>query len=842
MTLDIVADGPHGLIGGTSGAGKSELMMSMVAGLLACNPPSRVNVLFIDYKGGASSDVFKNAPHTVGYVTNLDGILAMRALTSLRAELTRRMNLMQGKAKDLAEMLERHPDEAPPSLVIVVDEFATLVKEIPDFVAGIVDIAQRGRSLGIHLLLATQRPSGSVDDNIKANTNLRISLRMLDGAESSAVVGVPDAATIPAPLKGRAVARLGHGDLVAFQSAWAGAPLLAESGTPPVGVAPFGSDGAGLLMVDSGEAAGTAGSPETNRTQLDALLEAIAEVSAEGHAPARPPWLDVLPDVVPLATARAAAAHQADRSKSPRRMVGERLVMGMVDDPGAQAQYPAVLDLPRSGGLLVTGTGGSGKSSVLITAAVSAALDDHERGGGHLSIFGLDFASRALTGLVRLPQCGGIATGDDLEAVTRIIGLLHGEFERRRNAMAEAASRAESAPVETSVLLLIDAIDTLTQAMEQGPGAAALSPYVAKLNAVLSDGRQVGIYPVVSAARRAAVRSQISSALSDKLTLRQADVQAYTEAGLSVAEAKDLNLLPGQGFLDGRMTMQVAAVTDPSTVGLSRDDETAQEADRAWLARIAERLSGQVDPRLRSRSLPLLVSVPETTEPRRPVIGVSDLSGDPFTLDVRHNDVSVVGDPRSGRSTALAALGAASAQAGTELWVIAPPSSALAGLAAVVPESTHRWCLAEGQERAEQVAAWAEELESGTLAADRPRLLLIDDVDLLPEHDRGLLVPLEQLMDRVRYAAAGSKPRGFSTHPIAQRVRGCRSVIYLRPHDGREAHEVLGVPVPWHPGLAMPEGRGFVMVDRVPTMVQLADPFRAERRPVVSPVVNAVNG
>ena len=134
LVIDLVEHGPHGLIGGTSGAGKSELIMTMVAGLMAMNPPDRVNVLFIDYKGGASTAAFADAPHTVGCVTNLDTVLAMRALTSLRAELNRRMSLLEGRAKDLAEMMERYPDEAPPSLVIVVDEFATLVKEIPDFV------------------------------------------------------------------------------------------------------------------------------------------------------------------------------------------------------------------------------------------------------------------------------------------------------------------------------------------------------------------------------------------------------------------------------------------------------------------------------------------------------------------------------------------------------------------------------------------------------------------------------------------------------------------------------------------------------------------------------------
>ena len=515
LILDIVEHGPHGLIGGTSGAGKSELVMSMVAGLIAYNPPTKINFLFIDYKGGASSDLFKDVPHTVGYVTNLDGLLAMRALTSLRAELNRRMNLMQGKAKDLAEMIEKYPDEAPPSLVIVVDEFATLVKEIPDFVTGIVDIAQRGRSLGIHLMLATQRPSGSVNDNIKANTNLRISLRMLDGGESSAVIGVPDAAAIPAPLKGRGFAKMGPGELVAFQSAWSGAPLLAESGTPPVVVKPFGAAaertlaaaGVAALVQNAGPAAAAEDSGP-QRTQIDALLGAVAAAGEQlGYERGRAPWLEVLPPVVPIEAARS-----QQRTEVPAEP-GARIVIGMIDDPASQAQYPAEINLARSGGLILSGTGGSGKSTMLLTAAVSAAMDDSELGGGNLTIFALDFASRELGGLNRLPQCGGVAAGDDLEAVTRIIGLLHREFERRRQALADAVAKAEAPPKETAVLFLIDGMEAITQTMEQGPGSGALGTAYGELTKVLTDGRQVGIYPIIATSRRAAIRSALSSAV-----------------------------------------------------------------------------------------------------------------------------------------------------------------------------------------------------------------------------------------------------------------------------------------------------------------------------------------
>ena len=145
-------------------------------------------------------------------------------------------------------------------------------------------------------------------------------------------------------------------------------------------------------------------------------------------------------------------------------------------------------------------------------------------------------------------------------------------------------------------------------------------------------------------------------------------------------------------------------------------------------------------------------------------------------------------------------------------------------------DEADRRCLAEGEERSaflEELAAMAEAKTApgAKTVADRPRLLLIDDHDLLPENDRSVTAPLERLFGSVRWVAAGAKPRGFSTNPVAQLVRAARSMVYLRPHDAREAHEVVGIPVPWHPGLAMVEGRGLAVVDRMPTIVQFADPF-----------------
>ncbi len=445
LELDLVEHGPHALIGGTSGAGKSELLQSIVAALIHEYPPTRLTFLFVDYKGGAASVVFNDVPHTVGYVTNLEASLSLRALTSLRAELNHRMRLMEGKAKDLAEMIERYPDEAPPSLVIVVDEFATLVKEVPDFVAGVVDIAQRGRSLGVHLILATQRPSGSVNDNILANTNLRISLRMLDSVESKTIIGVGSAAEIPLPLKGRGFAKLGPRDLIEFQSAFTGAPLTQENEAIPVMVEQFGSmarpggttttggsrttHGGRRSTVNTtrartltysdpatGELAPPVGLPMPPPSKVAASPPPIAAPSAaplpppapvtpapvaaphQGHAgvvrtthldlllgavrdalpnlpPPRKPWREMLPELLPWDSIELPAY------TSERRGKGRYITLGMLDDPAAQAQYPAVFDLEEGGGLLIAGGGGSGKTDRVADGGTRCGGRCHPRRG-----------------------------------------------------------------------------------------------------------------------------------------------------------------------------------------------------------------------------------------------------------------------------------------------------------------------------------------------------------------------------------------------------------------------------------------------------------------------------
>ena len=230
--LDLRLHGPHALLGGTTGAGKSELLQTWILAMAAAHSPQRVTFLLVDYKGGSAFRECVQLPHTVGLVTDLNPHLVRRALVSLGAELTYREQLFARKrVKDLQEMEKTGDPDTPPSLVIVVDEFAALVHEVPEFVDGMVNVAQRGRSLGLHLILATQRPAGVIKDNLRANTNLRLALRMADETDSLDVLGSPEAVHIDPELPGRAVSKTGPGGWCPSRPAMWAAGLPLASGT-----------------------------------------------------------------------------------------------------------------------------------------------------------------------------------------------------------------------------------------------------------------------------------------------------------------------------------------------------------------------------------------------------------------------------------------------------------------------------------------------------------------------------------------------------------------------------------------------------------------------------------
>ena len=240
LALDLRVHGPHALVGGTTGAGKSEFLQAWVLGLAHAMSPDRVAFLFVDYKGGAAFARCVELPHSVGLVTDLSPYLVRRALRSLRAELRHREHMFNAKGvKDIIDFEKTGDPACPPSLMIVVDEFAALASEVPEFVDGVVDVAQRGRSLGLHLILATQRPAGVIKDNLRANTNLRVALRMADEADSRDVLETPMAAHFDPSVPGRGAVKTGAGRITQFQSAFPGSRTPAVPLAPPIEIVEF---------------------------------------------------------------------------------------------------------------------------------------------------------------------------------------------------------------------------------------------------------------------------------------------------------------------------------------------------------------------------------------------------------------------------------------------------------------------------------------------------------------------------------------------------------------------------------------------------------------------------
>jgi S-DNA-T family DNA segregation ATPase FtsK/SpoIIIE len=804
MQLDLVTDGPHALVGGTSGSGKSELLVALVAGLVANFSPTRLNLLFVDYKGGAASAAFRDAPHTVGYVTNLSGDLATRALVSLRAELNRRMQLLEGTAKDMEEMLAEHPEETPPSLVIVVDEFATLVKEVPDFVPGIVDIAQRGRSLGIHLILATQRPSGSVNDNILANTNTRISLRMLDAAESNSIINRPDAATIPVPLRGRAFARLGPGELVAFQSAYGGTPLEAEQ-TLHLHIDDFtvgGASGGGGPKRSRGSS-GPGHTGPAGPTQLEALLDGVTTAfQTLGLPRPKPPWLNELPVSVGLADVLTGVEPGGS---------GMAVTFGMYDNPVRSEQGTAVVDLEDGGGLLIFGSGGSGKTTVLRTLAASAV---QTAGPAGVTIFAIDFASRSLRTLEALDQTAVVAPGDDLESVTRVISILEIETRRRRALLGGAetlsAHIADGGAPLPRVLLLVDGYTAMRDTFQGEGTSAAMQGYLDRFHRVVTEGRQVGIHTVITADRAGAVPPVLYSSVARRLILRQVDERGLTELGVPPARARGLELAPGRGLLDAELLVQVAHT------GKNGDDGAAQAAG---LRAIGLSARGSVPPELAARALleeePL--PRPPANRPMTAVLGVADVTHDPVAVDFSEGHLLVVGQGRSGRSTALAAVLASLVQRGTDVYVAGLGSSPLRHL-----DLPGRTTFGDPSE----LAALAAEL-LGVIQTypEVPRVLVIDDADRLLE-DTAVAAAFDPLArsDAVRFVASletSSVVAGYFQSMLMQQLKKVRRRLLLQPVDDGETQTVIGSRFPLRPGLAMPPGRGVLLADRTPVIIQV---------------------
>jgi len=634
FSVDLRADGPHALVGGTTGAGKSELLQAWILGMATAHSPQRVTFLLVDYKGGSAFRACVDLPHTVGLVTDLSPHLVRRALASLSAELRYREHLLAlHNAKDLVELERRGDVEAPPSLIIVVDEFAALVQEVPEFVEGVVNVAQRGRSLGLHLILATQRPAGVIKDNLRANTNLRLALRMADEGDSADVLGSDVAASFDPAVPGRAVSKSGPGRLTPFQTGYAGG-WTSDTPPPPqirVEALSYGLSQVWELPVNEAEV--EEARVNVGPTDIQRLVSTIGLAAKTAELPTpRVPWL---PELRPA----------YDLAHLPPGRDGQ-LVFGVADDPDHQAQPVVAFNPDKEGNLAVFGASGSGKSVFLRTIALAAGSTG---GGGPCHIYGIDFGNRALSMLESLPHVGSIVAGADHERLTRLLLFLRAMIDERaaRYSTARAATitdyrRLATAPGEPRLIVLLDGLTAFRQAYETGGRARWLDLFTS----LAADGRPVGVHFVISIDQRTGMPGSLAAAVQRRVVLRMAHPDDYSFLGVA-GDILTMASPPGRGLLNGA-EIQCAVLGGTSEVmAQSRAVSAFGDALRTADACEAPPIRSLAD-RIRMEDLP--------TEVRgHPVLGIASTSLSPLPLEARGTFV-VTGPSGSGRTSSLSAM------------------------------------------------------------------------------------------------------------------------------------------------------------------------------------------
>lgn len=758
MHIDLRADGPHGLVAGTTGSGKSELLRTLVTSLALHHPPDRLTFLLVDYKGGAAFAPVAALPHVVGLVSDLGPATAHRALISLRAEVRRRERIVA--AAGASDMIEVDLDRAAPALVVVVDEFATLAREVPDLLDGLLDVAQRGRSLGIHLLLATQRPSGIVTDAVRANMSLRLALRVADEDDSRDIVDVADAAHIPAELPGRAVLRLGPRQSVAFQVADSSAPLWRRN---PVDCCELADARAGN---DEGPSIG-----ESTITEITAAVaNCRAAAEAGGLTPPRRPWVDPLPEHLEM---------DAGSSSPPGR-----LVIGEADLPDEQRRGPASIDLRSGGNVLVIGPPRSGRSTALDAVAFAAVSDPTTP----TTVYGIDGA-RSLAELIGrhgpAGRIGDVISVDDVERTLRLLRMLRNRVARNGHDRAMAREGGTRTTPGRTVLLL-DGIGPLVERHDDVNRAEAVDLLVS----IASGGPAVGIHLVATAGRAAEVPSALAPSFDRLLMLRSTSAWELNPDPSSPA---------GRGHLDGTI-VQVATPTWRNA------DASHLTADRT--GHVATGAIGRLPFEVDSGSLP---AAKEWLVP----VGIRHDDLDTAVLDLTHSCALIIGPPRSGRSTALRTVldRLRRTDSGVDVvWLDSTTDSDTTVAALELLADPDR--LGPGTSPVDGRGATIVLIDDLPELLDGPHGTILDEA-LERVLRRGTTSP-------VRVVASGEADTTARCYADSlRRLRSGRTGILLRP-DADLHPGLLHTTLPRHDELAPAPGRGWIVSPDEVVAVQLA--------------------
>ena len=592
FVLDISdkAHGPHGLLAGTTGSGKSVMLQTYILSLALNYHPDMIRFILIDYKGGGMADAFRNLPHVTGIIDNLQtGNTIARALASIQGEIHRREKMFRdadvNNIDDYIRFYYDDPDyERLPHLIIIVDEFAELKTDQPDFMRELISASRVGRSLGVHLILSTQKPSNSVSDEIWANSNFRICLRVQSRSDSMEMLRRPDAAYLKA--RGRCYVQIGNDEIYEqVQTSYSG--LAYNPDEPSETELPHLLDNAGrAVSVKRQRSGGSA--RETN--QMDVVLDRIIETAKEhGLPPSYRLWMEELPPRLFQSALPGASTPDKDLWIGPND--GEQLsvVYAMGDDVQNQKHIPLYLDFIANRNYLAVGIATTGKTTFVQSVIMALAL---RYSPAALNMYVLSLSSRTLGSLAELPHVGEVIYGEEEAEVRRLIDLLEREDARRRSLFAEVSTDSflaynqsqnlRGSPVVPAIVVFIDRFAQIMELLND-------ETYTQKLFSLLREGSGRGIFFVATALKLSEVPYKIRDCFRG-IGLQINDRADYTEiVGMRVPnEMPDIAQFPGRGLAPAGEQLYELQIALPGS--RSTDVERAAE-----LSEISQALAARWD-------------------------------------------------------------------------------------------------------------------------------------------------------------------------------------------------------------------------------------------------------
>lgn len=476
--------GPHGLVAGTTGSGKSEVLMTYILSMATLFSPYEVAFLIIDFKGGGMGNQFKTLPHTLGVITDIDGKEINRSLISIKAELDRRKRLFADADVDhinkyIKAWKSKKVKTPLPHLIIIVDEFAELKAQFPDFMEELKSAARIGRTLGVHLILATQKPQGQVDPQIDSNSKFRLCLKVQTPEDSREVIKTPLAAEIREA--GRAYLMVGNNEIFElFQSAYSGAPAGIEASSSQKEFVVSMVDFAGRRIPIYERKHQKPAEGETILTQKDAVTNWIEKYFESNHyvklpGICQPP----LPNVMEYI------------SDTKRSGVGLYANLGLFDDPSQQRQEPYIIDI-SSQHTLIIGTIQTGKTNILqlLVRRLSENYTPDE-----VNFYIIDYSSMIMTNFNNLAHVGGVVVPNEDEKIGNLFKFLVDEIKRRKQKFKNSGVSSFTSYKEagnTDIPLFVLLIDNLSALKESYLNDNPI------LLSILRDGLSVGISVVVA--------------------------------------------------------------------------------------------------------------------------------------------------------------------------------------------------------------------------------------------------------------------------------------------------------------------------------------------------------